>query len=97
LLPDLLEKGLQHPWLAGLPETIRNLRQEGRLSATREIAVDGRWYGQTILDAPDKGRTRVFAVDTSERKRAELVLADSERRYRIVADNTYDFEFWTNP
>lgn len=29
--------------------------------------------------------------------RKEKLLKDSETRYRTVADNTYDWEFWTNP
>ena len=32
-----------------------------------------------------------------ERKRAEEALGASETKYRIVADNTYDWEFWINP
>jgi PAS domain S-box-containing protein len=35
--------------------------------------------------------------DLTERKRAEEELKKSENKYRIVADNTYDFEFWINP
>ncbi|MFA6034551.1 MAG: PAS domain S-box protein, partial [Myxococcota bacterium] len=32
----------------------------------------------------------------AERKRIEESLRDSEERYRIVADNTFDWEFWRN-
>lgn len=36
-------------------------------------------------------------TDITDRKRAEEELRRSENRYRIVADNTYDWEFWIGP
>src|SRR5262245_33239325 len=36
-------------------------------------------------------------TDISELKRAEEALRQRERTHRIVADNTYDFEFWRSP
>jgi PAS domain S-box-containing protein len=35
--------------------------------------------------------------DISESKRMEDALRASEAKYRIVADNTYDWEYWVNP
>lgn len=35
--------------------------------------------------------------DITEWKHIEETLRDSEARYRIVADNTYDWEYWTSP
>jgi len=35
--------------------------------------------------------------DITEHKLMEQTIAESEAKYRIVADNTYDFEFWLNP
>lgn len=34
---------------------------------------------------------------TTELRMANEQLSESERRYRIVADNTYDWEFWLSP
>jgi len=36
-------------------------------------------------------------IDITEQKKAEEALRQSERKHRIVADNTYDFEFWRDP
>ncbi|MEN6428508.1 MAG: PAS domain S-box protein [Phycisphaerales bacterium] len=36
-------------------------------------------------------------TDITDRRRAEEELRRSESRYRIVADNTYDWEFWIGP
>lgn len=43
-----------------------------------------------------KGRRHAVAVlrDVSERKRAEEALLESERRFRAIADYSYDWEFW---
>jgi len=38
-----------------------------------------------------------MARDISARKLAEAAVRESEAKYRIVADNTYDWEFWQNP
>jgi len=38
----------------------------------------------------------VFRDQTEERK-AEKALKEAEQRYRIVADFTYDWEYWEGP
>ena len=38
----------------------------------------------------------VLARSIEERKNTEAALRESERTLRIVADNTYDWEFWTD-
>ncbi|MBI5191310.1 MAG: PAS domain S-box protein [Nitrospirae bacterium] len=41
--------------------------------------------------------TTGVARDITDRKKAVEALIDSETKYRIVADNTYDWEFWLAP
>ncbi|MEI6452860.1 MAG: PAS domain S-box protein, partial [Actinomycetes bacterium] len=42
-------------------------------------------------------RYRLTLTDVHERILAEAALRESEEKYRIVADNTYDWESWTAP
>jgi len=61
---------------------------------------DGRWY--YVVNTPVRhadGQVSKLAMisDITERKAAEQALAESRERYRIVADNTYDWEFWIGP
>jgi PAS domain S-box-containing protein len=40
---------------------------------------------------------RIALLDITKRKRAEQALLDSEEKYRMVADFTYDWEYWRDP
>ena len=39
----------------------------------------------------------VFVRDITERKKTEALLQESQKRYRLVADFTYDWEYWLDP
>jgi len=45
------------------------------------------------------GRTYIggYVRDITSQKKAEQLLTDSEQKYRIVANNTYDWELWWSP
>lgn len=63
---------------------------------------DGSNYNEymTITPVPDKegNITHFIAVkqDITDRKLSEKALKASEKKYRIVADNTYNWEFWSD-
>jgi PAS domain S-box-containing protein len=44
-----------------------------------------------------KRRGRWEIIESAEHKKTEQTLRESETKFRIVADNTHDFEFWIGP
>ena len=64
-----------------------------RASTNSARKMDGRWCGSTQrCGPPSRGRQIlvVMAMDVTERQQAMARLADSERRFRIVAQSTND-------
>jgi sigma-B regulation protein RsbU (phosphoserine phosphatase) len=99
------------PWWAHSREEQGRLRQAVEAAArgefvrfeTTHMGQDGRLmyvdfslkpvkdeYGDVVLLVPE-GR------DITERRRAEEALREAAVKYRIVADNTYNWEFWLSP
>jgi PAS domain S-box-containing protein len=82
----LVEEQMERAFNEGiLFETIHR-RKDGSTFPV-EVSSDGKVIsGQKVLLS--------IVRDITERKRAEEALRESEEKYRIVADNTYDWEFW---
>jgi diguanylate cyclase (GGDEF)-like protein/PAS domain S-box-containing protein len=51
----------------------------------------------TVIDYGGHAAILGNVVDVTERRRAEMSMRQSEKNYRIIVDNTYDWEFWANP
>jgi PAS domain S-box-containing protein len=67
------------------------IRKDGSIVPI-ELVVHPRFDGKGKLDY-----YFAFLTDITERKKAERALTESKERYRIVADFTYDWEYWLGP
>ena len=90
--------------LSRLGPAIRRALEEAEEHLERRKAEEEVKKYQEHLEEMVKERTAQLNLtneqleqEIADRKRMEEILLESEARYRIVADNTYDWEFWLNP
>jgi len=85
LFPDIVERGLAHPWLADWEALVNTRREGGTEYNVREVTVHGRWYLQTINFVREGERIRIYGLDITERRTAETEL--KERTVQLEAAN----------
>lgn len=79
VFPDLSERKLEHPYLAGISVVLDGLRANQSVPMRREIGVGESFFAQTITYITESGMVRIYGTDITERKRAE------EMRSRLAA------------
>jgi PAS domain S-box-containing protein len=86
MLPDLCERGLQHPWLADWELVIGRLNESPDKPMVREVPVGEKWYQQTLHFVHDAQRIRIYGADFTVRKQAGEALskAYAEVEKRVV-------------
>ncbi|HET8689813.1 MAG TPA: PAS domain S-box protein, partial [Methanosarcina sp.] len=62
-----------------------------------EVKAGIRIYLIVFHPLPEQGCVNISGFDISEQKEIEGKLRESEKKYRIVANNTFDWEFWLGP
>ncbi|MCX6006953.1 MAG: PAS domain-containing protein, partial [Chloroflexi bacterium] len=79
---------MQRVWRTEVPESFpAKLYKDNRISGWRE---------NYVYKLPSGDIVAVYE-DVTERKKGKEALEEAEQRYKIVADFTYDWEFWRSP
>lgn len=86
LFPDLKTAGLQHPFLAASLAALSRASRSQSDITRQEIPVDGRYYAQTITNAPGNHHLRIYSVEITERKLAEA----NRARLAAIVDSSED-------
>jgi PAS domain S-box-containing protein len=81
LFPDLLEKGLTHPWFADWGAALSAL-DRGQEPHMRVLAVGDCFYQQAVTSIPETSRIRIYGSDVTNRLRAEQALKRSRQGLR---------------
>ena len=93
VFPGIHELGIleamQRVWQTGVPEH-HPARFYGKDKKTSG------WRDSYVYKSPS-GDIVIVYEDITERKKGEEALEEAKKRYRTVADFTYDWEFWRSP
>ncbi len=85
LFPGIRKSGLAHPWLADWEALVSACRESETECSVREVTVSGRWYLQSINYVRQAERIRIYGLDITERRAAEMEL--KERTVQLEAAN----------
>jgi len=69
-------------------EILRNLREGAELQVYREINLNNTYFSENIALNRELQVVRIYAVDTTERKKAEDALRESETRLSMALDTS---------
>jgi PAS domain S-box-containing protein len=86
IIPDIRNTGIYKKY--------RHVLKTGK-SIALHLELEGRHLSIQVFKQGDA--LGMIAADITEHKKAEEALRAAEVKYRIVADNTYDWECWLNP
>ena len=74
LLPDLLEKGVHHPWLDDWEAVTAGFQSGGAQVKGRDVSVGDRHYHQSLIHIKEGPCIRIYGLDITDLKRGEQAL-----------------------
>ncbi len=81
--PDLLSKGITHPWLTQLERVVQEFKKGDVQTITRDVSVGNAYYQQTMSYIPDNQRIRIYSVEITARIIAEEALRKAREQLEI--------------
>jgi signal transduction histidine kinase len=93
LFPDLRERGARHPWLYDWEAVVPALRKNGSREIVRDVNVGERWCRQTLHLVEGAQRIRIYGMDITESKHAELEMREGKRQLEYAVKELESFSY----
>ena len=88
LFPDLASLGLKHPFLKHYAAVLKAFGRGHKVgSVIREVVIGNSYYEQRYLSI-GLNRVRIYAMDITKRKQAEITLNAAEEALHLAIDNS---------
>ena len=86
LLPDIRQRGIDHPWLTDWESVAGRFRQGDTQAITRRVNVGELCYQQVIHLLPEGERVRIYGMDVTQEQRAEEQQAKERANLQAIFD-----------
>jgi PAS domain S-box-containing protein len=90
LFPDLREQGSGHQWMADWESVVQRCREPNAFLPDREVKVGDRWYHQSMYCANGTGYVRIYGIDITASKQAELAVLRAKQEWERTFDTVPD-------
>ena len=81
IFADLEILGLKHPFFADVKSAIKIFKENKSSGFVSEVKIGEDWYLQQYFNVPKTHCIRIYALNITERKKAEEALRESEQRW----------------
>jgi PAS domain S-box-containing protein len=88
LLAEHKEIDFRGRYIADIKDIAEQLRDSMETSRNRQVKIGAAWYLQAIHYVRETGFIRIYGYDITEQKRVEEALAESETKFRNLAEES---------
>jgi len=92
--PQLRNEQAEHSMLVGL---VALITKDSEKFFVREVEIENQVFEQSVHYIAESDLIRSYVVDITERKLTEAALQDSERRFRAIFNQTFQFSGLLKP
>ena len=86
LFPTLTESASNHPLLTDLFQAIQTMLNGGTNTYVRDLQIGDRWYQQSMHLVPNAQRIRIYCLEITERKLAEIALQEAHEELEATEE-----------